>query len=474
MLCFALSPLTQLLHAIGMIDHHYIEHTFVLATIWLGLRWFKVLDSVPRAAALGATLGLRMRVSQRPVHSAARSALCRVRAVDAQRGAAAGRPCVLSLVALLVATQLILLPSEPYRRVMFEFGLLSWFHLYVATCTSAGARIHGVAAVLATQPRAARRSCARCSRCRSRAQILSGVGFLSGSFSILDQIVEVRSPYTLFTETIGPGETAAYYSWLLLVAPLLLAFYGYRVLREREPVRLYYAVAATFGLALLLDQFRLHYFGFFAMVTGGLLLLDELRARMRWHRGMCFVAAFAAVVLAYQPALRERLFLFHAAGSDPEYGNALPLFTELGKQCAADPGVVLASTDDGNGVLFHSDCSVIANNFILRPEDARHIDEVSRLMRLSPAEIRSQRPDVKYMLVRTGDFIEVKDGAVVLAASSPIAMQLLTNTVSPPGYELLATVGFGVDDEDKTAVFARLYKVLADAAAPGGARDDEL
>ena len=105
---------------------------------------------------------------------------------------------------------------------------------------------------------------------------------------------------------------------------MLLAFYGYRVLREREPVRLYYAVAATFGLALLLDQFRLHYFGFFAMVTGGLLLLDELRARLRWHRGMTFVAAFAAVVLAYQPALRERLFLFHAPGSDPEYGNVLP------------------------------------------------------------------------------------------------------------------------------------------------------
>ena len=193
-----------------------------------------------------------------------------------------------------------------------------------------------MAAVLATQSRAARCACAVLA-VPLAAQIVSGVGFLSGSFSILDQIVEVRSPYTLFTQTLGPGETTAYYSWLLLAAPLLLAFYGYRVLREREPVRLYYAVAATFGLALLLDQFRLHYFGFFAMVTGGLLLLDDLRARLRWHRGMTFVAAFAAVVLAYQPALRERLFLFHAPGSDPEYGNVLALFTELEKQCAARP-----------------------------------------------------------------------------------------------------------------------------------------
>ena len=60
------------------------------------------------------------------------------------------------------------------------------------------------------------------------------------------------------------------------------------------------------------------------------------------------------------------------------------------------------------------------------------------------------------MLVRTRDFIEVKDDAVVLAASNPIAMQLLANNVAPPGYELLATVRWRVGDEGKTAVFARL------------------
>ena len=191
----------------------------------------------------------------------------------------------------------------------------------------------------------------------------------------------MRSPYALIHRTLGPGETTAYYSWLLLAAPPLLAFYGYRVFREREPARLYYAVAATFGLALLLDQFRLHYFGFFAMVTGGCCCSTSLRARLRWHRGVTFVAVFAAVALAYQPALRERLFLFHAPGSDPEYGNVLPLLIELGKQCAARPRRRAREHRRRQRRAVHSDCSVIANNFILRPEDARHIDEVSRLMR---------------------------------------------------------------------------------------------
>ena len=61
-----------------------------------------------------------------------------------------------------------------------------------------------------------------------------------------------------------------------------------------------------------------------------------------------FVAAFAAIVLAYQPALRERLFIFYAPGADTEYASALPFFLELGALCREIPGVVLASPDDGS------------------------------------------------------------------------------------------------------------------------------
>ena len=167
--------------------------------------------------------------------------------------------------------------------------------------------------------------------------------FLSGEFSILDEIVEARSPYNLFTETFGPVETASYYSWLLLLAPALLAYYGYRIARETRPDRLYYAVAAVFGLTLLLTQFRLQYFGLFGLITGGLLLLEELRARrsaasrgdvrggVRTHRTR--LSAGAA----------ERLFIVYAPGADTEYASAFPLFLELGAHCAADPGVVLAN-----------------------------------------------------------------------------------------------------------------------------------
>ncbi len=143
------------------------------------------------------------------------------------------------------------------------------------------------------------------------------------------------------------------------------------------------------------------------------------------HRGATFAAAFALIALAYQPALRERLFIVYAPGADTEYASAFSLFLDLGAQCAADPGVVLANPNDGSAILFHSECSVIANNFVLRPPDKVHIDEVERLMLLSPAEIRAQRPDIKYVLVRVVDF-SVLDGNVArLVADSPIARAAL-------------------------------------------------
>jgi hypothetical protein len=121
-------------------------------------------------------------------------------------------------------------------------------------------------------------------------------------------------------------------------------------------------------------------------------------------------------------------------------------------------------------VLFHTECSVIANNFILRPSDEAHINEVSRLMRLPPEDILKQRPDVKYVLLRARDFLNAVDDGLELAKDSPVAQQLLTNKEPPAGFELIETVLLQVGPgEGDVAIFARLYKIGAhesDAPAP--------
>ena len=219
--------------------------------------------------------------------------------------------------------------------------------------------------------------------------------------------------------------------------------------------------AGALGLALLLTQFRFHYYGWFALVTGPLLAVDALRARLRWHRGATFAVTFAAVALAFQPSLRERLFVFNAPGSAPDYASVLPLYLALMPFCAEDPGLVLASSDDGSPLLFHTECSVIANNFILTAADEKHLNEVHRLFQLSAEEILQQRPDVKYVLLRARDFLSFDGRGVQLSKDSTVAQQLLTNRAPPPGYELIKTVVLKVGpSEDDVAIFARLYKIV--------------
>jgi hypothetical protein len=456
MLGFALSPLTQLLHSIGMIDHHYVELTFVLLSAWLGLRWFERPDDTRRAVALGTALGLAP-AFHNGLFILQLMPLATVFVLWLRCSAPAPAALRAFSVALLAVTQVVLVPSQPYREGMFEFGLLSWFHFYAAACTA-------VALAFMAWRRSTRANLAWfLALCASlmiplSTQLADGAGFVSGSISILWQITEVQSPYKLFTEVFGAAGTAGWYSWLLLLAPPLLVYYGLRAFREERPGKLYYAVVATFGLALLLAQFRLHYFGFAFLVTGGLLIVEELRIRRGWHRGVTFVLTFAAIVLAYQPPLRDRLFVVYAPGADTEYAGAFAIFLDLGTLCAANPGVVLASSDDGSAILFHSECSVIANNFILREPDTKHIDEVNRLMSLSPAEIRAERPDVKYVFVRVRDF-SVVEGDVAGIVNKPIANQLLVDETPPPGYTRIKTIHrrFGEDGEEH--IYARLYAV---------------
>ena len=181
-LAAALSPLTQLLHGVGQIDHHYAEHIFVLATIVCGLRWLdRPLDG--RAAViLGAVLGIApaihngMFVLQLPV-------LMTLLLLWLQGVRTPMRTTLLFAATLLATTVVILIPSLPFRLGLFEYYALSWFHLYVAAGTAVTsialaafarsnrniALLAGMAVVLLFRSRARSRRPKRFSAARSRA-----------------------------------------------------------------------------------------------------------------------------------------------------------------------------------------------------------------------------------------------------------------------------------------------------------------
>lgn len=56
--CFATASLTRSLHQVGMLDHHFVEHTFVLATLFTGLGGCAAPTALRPALWLGIVLGL--------------------------------------------------------------------------------------------------------------------------------------------------------------------------------------------------------------------------------------------------------------------------------------------------------------------------------------------------------------------------------------------------------------------------------
>ena len=453
LLAFALSPFTQLLHSIGMIDHHVVEHTFVLLNVYLGARWFKDSGDATKAALLGGALGLAHAVHN-GLFLLQMAPLGCIFLLWTRRGEPPKKSLYAFCIALLAVTFMAAAPSQALHAGMFEFALLSWFHVYVALCTSisisfmawrpfSGRQLAGLIAIaiLLSIP--------------ILAEAGRGAAFVAAKISVLNEIIEARSVYRLIADTYGLMGTMGYYSWLLVLSPLLLGYYGVRIVKERDPCQLFYAIIVVFGLTLLLAQMRFHYHGLFALVTSGLMLIDKYTQPLEKHRGAVFVGVLALVALAYQPPLHDRLFRIYPPGADPEYAYTRVIYHDLARLCQEDPGTVLANHDDGNFVLFHSQCSVIANNFILRAEDERKIDEIDRLMKSSPQLLRTYEPALKYLLIRARDFSLVVDGTARLVTSNEFARQFLVAESGPPGFDLIRTIR----NESNGEIYARLFKI---------------
>ena len=438
MLAFSLSPFVQLMHMPGKVDHHFVEFTFVLLVTWLGLRWFSEPESRVSAVGLGLALGLApgfhnaMFVLQIPV-------LVCVGLLWLREDQYPRQELQTIALTLLATTLLVVLPSEPFRQGMFEFGLLSWFHLYVAACTSV------VFFFVARQNYNKKSLLTLIGICGLLAlpllgQLTHGAAFLSQDISILKNVIEATSPYVLFFDTFGPLKTVAQYSWLLVLAPPLLIYYLWCASRQSSRRNLFFAVMTVFGLAFLMTQFRFNYFGLFSLIAGALLAAQHLATRMNWHRGLVIVGLLATLLVAYQPPLRQHLFAVYALGAAPLYERARPVFLDLAGHCEREPGVILAHENDGNYLLFHTECSVISNNFMLTPKDEQKIAQIGEMMQLSPAALREYQPDVRYVFLRTQHFIVERDGKLEIDRNSPLGTALLANPEPPEGFELIRTL----------------------------------
>jgi hypothetical protein len=466
-LCVALSPLTQYLHGVGFIDHHFAEYMFVLAAVAMGLRWFVDLANQRAAAVLGVVLGLAPAVHnalfilQVPVVAAL--LMLWLQAVQPTRRAMAH-----FTIALLGSSLAILLPSLPFQQGRFEFFLLSWFQLYVAVGTA-------ICCGLFTWWRVSRPSIAALAVFAVAAlvplgyQIAMAESFLTGKILRLDGIGEMFSVPRLI-RNYGALDTANRYSQLLWLVPATIGYCLFKVWQQRRDGQLFFWLSATLGLLLLLLQFRLHYYGSFALCIPWLVFAENLASRTGPQARMVMLSVTAGIVLAYVPTLRYQLLGPIPLGNDLYLANLRPALRTLAKACKEDPGVVLADHDAGHYIRFFTNCSVIANNFLLTPQHAQKVLEMERLFKLPAQELLNQAAYVKYVLVRPLS-VQLSDSGVVYVSYSTAQSDLVVDLLLKPGapepqpppaqYRLLdeATLLHGAN----RVPYVRLYKIESDA-----------
>ncbi len=409
---FALLPLTQRLHGIGVIDHHFMELTFVMLVTLLVLRWMMKPASTALAVACGAALGLAQAfhhglfILQLPALG--------VLFVLWLRGLLPpDRAVRLMATTLLLSTALLILPSGAFRDGQFAMATFSWFHLYVTLCTTVALLfmsfrafalrllvIMGVAGVVLALPLAS--------------EILLGTRFVTGQLEMLGQILEMASPFAMIAGRWGFGATLGLYSGLLLLAPVLLLAGVYLMLSEKQALPIAFGVFSFFGLGLLLLQYRLNYFGLCFLLAGPFYFIERFSPADKPKRAAVFLGTLVLFALAYRPPLGGPLFRVVPTAGDHLYESTQALYPALESACASAPGTVAAASQFGHYIRFHTDCSVISNNFLLTEQHFRKVRESDALFHLSVEELRSQAPDVRYVFAYLANVYEQRGNRVYL------------------------------------------------------------
>jgi hypothetical protein len=246
----------------------------------------------------------------------------------------------------------------------------------------------------------------------------------------------------------------------------LMAAYLWQAWVVKSGAKLLFAITTVFGLALLLTQFRLHYFGSFALVMGWAVLMNQ-RTDIALRRPLlCFKAGSIILVGAFALGISEKIQDNYALGLDPAYEDTFEFFAELKQACVVNNGTVLADNNFGHYIRYHTSCAVIANNFLMTPLHERKIREMQQLLQLSPEEFLTQAPaDVRYVFARLDDFFVLnEDGTAALGATGYLKdhnerlfFELTTRSDLPARYRVISELPL---DDERGFARARLIEVL--------------
>jgi hypothetical protein len=277
--------------------------------------------------------------------------------------------------------------------------------------------------------------------------VLHASAFVGKEAAALQNITEARSVWSHFQERGFQG-ISSIYSALVFFAPVIWVACAVALFRTRDRRLVLVCVHALLTLPLMLAQFRFQYFASLALYLPLLAFAD--RRASRTERRLPLVVATAVLIVAYYPAARYGLAGGGNLGNDIYYRMTRLAMPALAEACQEDPGIVLARPNEGHYIRYHTDCSVIANNFLLTEQHFEAVRRVSAMFNMTPAELLASEFPVKYVLVRARGIVLVRaDGSVDLVpreeatvVSDRLSDALLWSDPAdvPPGFRLLQEI----------------------------------
>lgn len=456
--CFALSPITQWLHGLGRVDHHWAEHLATLATLWLGMRWLSEPGSRGRAMVGGASLGLVNALYNGLFLLAVPFVITLF--IFWLRGRPLPAGGVVAWAAgLLLGIAVAVSPSGPLREGLFAYYLLSWFHVYIACAvvlavlllqalrpTRANVIFLAALYALLTWPIAG--------------EIQAGLRLVTAQLPGLGGMTDVASPLRL--AFADPAALTRHYTGLVWLGPVLWIWQLVRVARERRPPLVLFHLTCVLGALLLLQQQRFSQYGYFALYLPLLFAAaNTWKVRRRVRLGIAGI-----LVVSYAP-VASALLQHPVPGFSGSYYLARAGYLALDAACRADPGVVLADPNDGHYVRYHTRCAVIGNNFLTTSQHAHKAALTRRLLSGTLTELRSEAPWVRYLwLIRNDNVLDPELREAEIRALNPgLRSWLLQSPVSTSDITLLWEVLLPADlyvDRPRPSrflVLARLYRL---------------
>jgi hypothetical protein len=296
-------------------------------------------------------------------------------------------------------------------------------------------------------------------------QLLLADKFLSVSVEGAENISEQQTIWDLVRSQHRLSAATNLYSLLALLLPFALIACVYRIGKTQNIQRLLFWTTSLLGLVLLSAMVRMHVFGSFALYLVWIVLLEELVAEGRFQASfapLVNILVFAGVGATAIPAF----FISTITANDPYYALTYDVYPDLARECSRSPGVVLSNLDDGNYVRYHTDCPIIANNFLLTAFHESKVREVRSLMSLPASELAKRAPFVRYVFVHRQSLWSLRDDGRMqfLPGGDPNLPdpRLISDLIQadpahlPAGFRMVKELAF---EKPSHVVFARLFAI---------------